>query len=141
MPEIVIVVDNDEEVAGLIANVLEQQGMKVDKVFSGNKALNLLKGKKYDVALINMVMPGMDGIDVLSEIRRMPNTADMPVIMIGVRHQRELLLNAWFRGIDGYITKPFSSRELVAVVEETLKKTAEERREERKRQVKKLQHE
>ncbi|MEQ8168770.1 MAG: response regulator [Candidatus Eremiobacterota bacterium] len=108
----VIIIDDDEELLNLLDEYLSNKGLEICKVNSGMKALEILEKEHFDMAILDIMMPGMDGLEVLRHINT--DFSYLPVIMltaIGGESDRVIGLEL---GADDYIAKPFSSRELFA---------------------------
>jgi two-component system, OmpR family, phosphate regulon response regulator PhoB len=121
MPEAsVLVAEDDEDIRDLVTFRLEQSGYQVIAVDSGPAALAAAKARHPDLAVLDVSMPGMSGIDVCRLLRTDPATADISIIMLTARARDvdvELGLSA---GADDYLIKPFSPRELVSRVQSQL---------------------
>lgn len=108
----VIIIDDDEELLNLLDEYLSNKGLEICKVNSGVKALEMLEKEHFDMAILDIMMPGMDGLEVLRHINT--DFSYLPVIMLtamGGESDRVIGLEL---GADDYIAKPFSSRELFA---------------------------
>ncbi|MEQ8188371.1 MAG: response regulator [Candidatus Eremiobacterota bacterium] len=108
----VIIIDDDEELLNLLDEYLSNKGLEICKVNSGVKALEILEKEHFDMAILDIMMPGMDGLEVLRHINT--DFSYLPVIMLtamGGEPDRVIGLEL---GADDYIAKPFSSRELFA---------------------------
>lgn len=108
----VIIIDDDEELLNLLGEYLSNKGIEICKVNSGVKALEMLEKEPFDMAVLDIMMPGMDGLEVLRHINS--DFSYLPVIMLtamGGEADRVIGLEL---GADDYIVKPFSSRELFA---------------------------
>ena len=87
---------------------------------NGAEALDLITGRGFDLVLLDMVMPGVSGVDVLNEVRASRDTADLPVIMITGRSEPAAAVEALAAGADDWIAKPFAFEVLVARIERML---------------------
>lgn len=118
MTRILIIEDNDE-INGLLKSILTEAGYEVKQAYSGPEGLLYFKSEAYNMILLDLMLPGMCGEEILAEIRK---TSDVPVIVLsakaGIDDKVALLEN----GADDYITKPFEVREVLARVELRLKK-------------------
>ena len=108
----VLVADDDSDIRDLVAFKLTQSGHEVMAVEDGMAALKAAREQPVDLALLDIRMPGMSGLDVCRELRAMPETATIPVIMITARSQEGDVEVGFAAGADDYIIKPFSPREL-----------------------------
>jgi len=116
----VLLVEDDERLAGLTRRYLEGIGFGVTWVTSGARALADTARWPYDVVLLDLMLPGLDGIEVCRELR---NRLDVPIIMVTARREEVDLVRGLDAGADDYVTKPFSSRELVARIRATVRRT------------------
>src|SRR6476660_1094679 len=111
-----LVVDDDPQLVELVGYKLRQQGFEVDTAIDGQDALNKLAGDVPALVLLDVMMPGMSGLEVLERMRADAVTARTPVLMLTAKAQEEDLERGFALGADDYITKPFSPRELVSRV-------------------------
>jgi len=110
---VVLVVDDDEDNTIIASAIVRGQGYEVRVAPSGPAALEVLEREHIDVVLLDIMMPEMDGIEVLDRIRSNPRLAGMPVILVTAKSQDEDVLSGYKCGADYYITKPFTSRQLL----------------------------
>ncbi len=110
----VLVVDDDRDARNLIAYVLDDAGFSTIEAQSGDQALRTLAAETVDAVLLDVSMPGMDGLECLSLIRRMSDHAHTPVLMVSGRGEVDDAVNGLDAGADDYIVKPFSPDDLVA---------------------------
>jgi len=116
----ILVVEDDATISGLIAYNLEKAGYAVLQEYNGRAGLQTALTSKVDLVLLDLMLPGLDGLSVSREIvRRRP---DVPIIMLTARSERETMLEGFGAGADDYITKPFSMRELMARVKAHLRR-------------------
>lgn len=116
----VLVADDDADIRELVLFKLQQAGFDVRLAEDGPSALAALQKEAVDVALLDITMPGMSGLDVCRALRDSPATAGIAVILL-TASAREPDVQAGFRaGADDYITKPFSPRELLSRVQAVL---------------------
>jgi DNA-binding response OmpR family regulator len=116
----VLVVDDDPSVRDVVATVLEVDGYEVELVEDGELAVARLDDREAgmpDVVVLDVMMPGMSGFDVLEWMRSHEWAFDVPVIMLTAKVQLEDQLSGWKHGCDGYITKPFDPDDLVEQIE------------------------
>ena len=117
----VLVVDDEKLIVKGIRFNLEQDGMEVDCAYDGEEAVEKAKDKKYDIILLDLMLPKMDGLEVCREIRK---TSDVPIIMLTAKDSEIDKVLGLELGADDYVTKPFSNRELVARVKANLRRQA-----------------
>jgi len=113
----VLVVDDQPSNLRIISALLSRQGYSVQTAESGEDALRLLEQQLPDLLLLDMMMPGMDGFDLLGEVRENPAWSALPVVFLTAAHDRDLLLRAFDAGAVDYVTKPFMPEELLARVQ------------------------
>ena len=114
----VLVVDDDEAVCRSLRQTLNGSGFEVDATTSPTEALELLRSNSYDIALYDLVMPGIDGIELLRETKKM--NPSIPVVMITAFATIESAVQAMKMGASDYIEKPFRTKELLAIVRRAL---------------------
>ena len=120
MAKKVLVVDDEKLIVKGIRFSLLQDGMEVDCAYDGEEALNMAKANSYDMILLDVMLPKMDGFEVCREIRQ---TSQVPIIMLTAKGDERDELQGFQLGVDEYITKPFSPKILVARVEAVLRRT------------------
>ncbi|MBG7609966.1 MAG: response regulator transcription factor [Anaerolineae bacterium] len=118
MPTILIIED-EPELVKVLRTYLENAGFVVETAFRGDTGLSLWEHKRPDLVLLDLNLPGLDGIDVAREIRRKENT---PIVMLTARVEEMDQLIGLELGADDYITKPFSPRVVVAKVRAVLRR-------------------
>ncbi len=107
----VLIVDDDARLFELLSSYLSQNGISAESARDGQLALRLLDGGGYDAVLLDIMMPGMDGLSVLRKIR---DDSDLPVIMLTAKGDETDRVVGLELGADDYLPKPFSPRELLA---------------------------
>jgi len=113
----VLVVDDQPSNLRIISALLSRHGYTVHTAESGEEALEALERQSADLLLLDMMMPGMDGFQLLEEVRRHPDWSSLPVVFLTAAHDRDLLLRAFDSGAVDYVTKPFMPEELLARVQ------------------------
>ncbi|MBC5637104.1 response regulator transcription factor [Ornithinibacillus hominis] len=116
----VLVVDDEERIRRLIRMYLEREDLIVEEAENGPEGLSLALENDYDVILLDIMMPEMDGIEVCQELRKEKNT---PVIMLTAKGEEANRVQGFEVGTDDYIVKPFSPREVVLRVKALLRRT------------------
>ena len=119
MAKKVLVVDDEKLIVKGIRFSLEQDGMEVDCAYDGEEALNMAKANEYDMILLDIMLPKMDGFEVCQAIREF---SDMPIVMLTAKGDDMDKILGLDYGADDYITKPFQSMELVARVRSHLRR-------------------
>jgi DNA-binding response OmpR family regulator len=111
----VLVADDEKKIAGHIRNALRQHGFAVDEAFRGDQALELAESTPYDAMVLDVMMPGRDGLSVLRVLRERKITT--PIILLTARGEVSERVEGLRLGADDYLAKPFAIEELVARVE------------------------
>ena len=109
----VLVVDDDELNRVLVQRILEGRGIEVEVVASGMEALGAIERRRPDLIVLDIMMPGVNGVDVLDHVKSTPALVSVPVIMLTGRSGDEDLLATYRAGADYYITKPLIPDELL----------------------------
>ncbi|MED4599259.1 response regulator transcription factor [Paenibacillus validus] len=115
----ILIIEDDQSIANLQKDYLELSGFSVKIVNSGTDGLKVLEEEAFDLIILDIMLPGMDGFEVLKTIRE---KEDIPVLLVSARAEEIYKINGFGLGADDYITKPFSSGELVARVNAHLNK-------------------
>jgi DNA-binding response OmpR family regulator len=113
----ILIADDDPDIRDLVSFKLEQAGFDVTAVDNGLAALASARESLPDMIVLDVMMPGMSGIDVCRELRGDPPTATVPIILLTARAQEGDVEVGFGVGADDYVVKPFSPRELVSRVE------------------------
>ncbi len=116
----IMVVDDEERMVRFIRLNLEHDGFRVTEAFKGSQAIDRLRSALPDLVLLDVMLPDLDGFEVLKMIREVSN---VPVIMLTAKGEEEDRVKGLELGADDYITKPFSPRELVSRVRAVLRRT------------------
>ncbi|MEW5830548.1 MAG: response regulator transcription factor [Chloroflexota bacterium] len=116
----ILVVDDEERMVRFIRLNLEHDGFQVSEAFNGKQALERLRDKTPDLILLDVMMPDLDGFEVLKMIREISN---VPVIMLTAKGEEDDRVRGLELGADDYVTKPFSPRELVSRARAVLRRT------------------
>lgn len=122
----VLVIEDDVEIAGLVAYQLTRAKYRVETAADGAEAISSLHRDIPDFVVLDRMLPGMSGDDVLRAIRDEPATQGLPVLMLTAKNERDDRIEGLEMGADDYLTKPFSRRELVLRVEAILRRAQEE---------------
>lgn len=115
----ILVCDDDREIAGAVEIYLRNEGYNVYKAFSGAEALDTVKNKEIHLILMDVMMPGMDGVQATMKIREEKN---IPIIMLSAKSEDYDKITGLNVGADDYITKPFNPLELIARVKSQLRR-------------------
>jgi two-component system alkaline phosphatase synthesis response regulator PhoP len=118
----ILVVEDDRDIAALIQRYLVRAGHVVRAVDSGDQVMDEVRSRVPDLILLDLMLPGLDGLDVCRALRRTPATRSMPIIMLTARTEEADRIAGLETGADDYITKPFSPNEVVARVAALLRR-------------------
>ena len=127
MSGLVLVIEDEKEIRDLVRYNLERAGFKVTAVADGDAGLERLFAARPDALVLDLMLPGRNGLEILREVRNEPTTRDLPVIVLTARAAEMDKLLGFERGADDYLTKPFSPRELVARLEALLRRARPDR--------------
>lgn len=116
MPRKILTCDDEKHIVRLIQVNLERQGYEVITAFNGAECLELVAADRPDLIVLDVMMPEMTGFEVLEALKKNPDTAEIPVIMLTARAQDADVLRGWQSGVECYLTKPFNPMELIAFV-------------------------
>ncbi len=116
----ILVVEDDEDIAELVAFNLERLGWRTTLVHNGNEGLEKITALRPDLVILDIMLPGMDGLSIYKAMKAKRMTADIPALFLTARAQLEDRLEGLKLGADDYMTKPFSPKELVLRVRNIL---------------------
>ncbi len=120
---LVMVVEDDAAIATMLRYNLEKSGYRVEEAVDGQEAVTRIAETKPDLVLLDWMLPTMSGIEVCRQIRRRPETRELPVIMVTARAEDQDAVRGLNTGADDYITKPFSVEALLARVRALLRRS------------------
>lgn len=121
-----LVVEDDPDIVELIDHYLREEGFSVEAVGDGRQALERLRGGAFHVLILDLQLPGMDGLSLCAELRRDRRTRALPVIMLTARGDEADRVVGLEVGADDYVVKPFSPKELVARVRALMRRLERE---------------
>jgi DNA-binding response OmpR family regulator len=124
-PHSILVVDDDRKTVDLIKLYLENAGFGVELAYDGQHALDLASARAFDLVILDLMLPRMDGLDVCHALRAGGLKGSVPVILLTARATEEDRVLGLEVGADDYVVKPFSPRELVARVKAILRRVAD----------------
>ena len=119
----ILVVDDEYLIRNVIKEYCQSEGYKVDEAANGEEAIDKVYENEYDLIIMDIMMPDMDGYEASKEIKEIK---DIPIIMLSARTEEEDKLNGFNIGIDDYVTKPFSPKELMARIKAVTKRNSKE---------------
>lgn len=118
----VLLAEDDTSLTELLTYNLEQEGFEVLHAADGEEAMVLAQERQPDIAILDWMIPYLSGIEICRRLRRQPETANLPIIMLTARSEESDRIRGLETGADDYITKPFSPRELVARIRAVLRR-------------------
>ena len=118
-----MVIEDEKEIRELVRYNLERAGYRVATASDGEQALTDLFASRPDAVVLDLMLPGRNGLEVLAEIREEASTRDLPVLLLTARAAEMDKLLGFQHGADDYLTKPFSPRELVARIQALLRRS------------------
>jgi len=118
----ILVVDDEPDIAALVAYHLARASYRVRTVLDGSEALRAVESQIPDLVVLDLMLPGLTGLDVLRELRRRPETAAVPVILLTARREERDRIEGLELGADDYVAKPFSPQELILRVGAVLRR-------------------
>ena len=121
----ILAVDDEPNIVRLIQVNLERMGYQVETANNGVQALEKIRASRPDLVVSDVMMPEMDGFELLSTIRRDATLEDLPVIMLTAKAQDRNVMEGYQRGADMYLTKPFNPLELISFVKRILQSSNE----------------
>jgi DNA-binding response OmpR family regulator len=124
--ERILVIEDETDILDLLRYNLKKDGYDVDAASDGERGLELARSKAFDLVLLDLMLPGIDGLEVCRRLRSDPRTEHVPVIMVTSKGEESDVLIGLSLGADDYVTKPFSVKELLARVKVVLRRTRPE---------------
>ena len=121
----ILIVDDEKDIADLISYNLEREGFRTRIVLDGNEALAAVRSFAPDLMVLDLMLPGVGGLDICKRIRANPETSSLPIIMLTAKADEVDKIIGLEIGADDYVTKPFSVKELVARVRTVLRRVQE----------------
>jgi two-component system phosphate regulon response regulator PhoB len=120
----VLIVDDEPAIRDMLAFALQRVGMTTRTAEDAEHALHAIADKRPDIVLLDWMMPGISGLDLARRLRREDFTRDLPIIMLTARAAEDDRVHGLDCGVDDYLIKPFSPRELIARVKALLRRTS-----------------
>lgn len=118
----VLIVDDEEEIRQLVAFNLAKEGYEITPAASGEEALRLAISQPPDLVILDLMLPGIDGLEVCRRLKREPGTREVPVVMLTAKGEEADIVAGLELGADDYVTKPFRVRELLARLRAVLRR-------------------
>ncbi len=126
MPKTVVIVEDERDVAELVRHALEREGFRARVESRGDAALQSIERDPPDAIVLDLMLPGLDGLEICRALRRNPRTAAIPIVMLTARGDDVDQVAGLEIGADDYVAKPFSPRVLVARVKAVMRRGAAE---------------
>ncbi|MFO7749924.1 MAG: response regulator transcription factor [Desulfobacteraceae bacterium] len=112
--EKILIVDDEQDILELVKYNLEKEGYEIVTAISGEEALAVAEGSLPDLMVLDLMLPGMDGLEVTRKIRSGKATAQLPIVILSAKGEESDIVSGLELGANDYLSKPFSPRELVA---------------------------
>jgi phosphate regulon transcriptional regulator PhoB len=125
IPRHILIVEDEADLVELISYNFKKEGFNVDSAMDGETALSKIKKGRYDLVVLDLMLPGIQGMELCRILRSDPKTETLPIIMLTAKGEEVDKILGLEMGADDYITKPFSPRELVARVKAVLRRSLE----------------
>ncbi len=121
----ILIVDDEPDIVDLVSYNLKKDGFRVTTASDGEEALHKIRKDKFALVVLDLMLPGMQGVELCRIIRNEPRTAGTPIIMLTAKGEEVDRVIGLESGADDYMTKPFSARELIARIKAVLRRTGE----------------
>ncbi|MBW1614399.1 MAG: response regulator, partial [Deltaproteobacteria bacterium] len=126
--KVILVVDDEKDIVELVRFNLERDGFKVIPSYNGEDALILVKNQLPDLIILDLMLPGMDGLEVCRILKKDSSTFSIPIIMLTAKGEEADIVVGLELGADDYITKPFGIKEMIARVKTVLRRISQPER-------------
>lgn len=123
MPSHIFIAEDEESIVSLLKYNLEKEGYKVSTSDNGEDALKQIKDKNPDLILLDWMMPNLSGIEISKQLKKDKKFNDIPIIMLTAKGEEEDKIKGLESGVDDYLTKPFSYKELLARIKAVLRRS------------------
>ena len=120
--ERILVVDDEEDILELVRYNLAKEGYQVTGALTGEDAINKARSDTFDLIVLDLMLPGIDGLEVAKRLKNSPKTEQVPIVMLSAKGEEADIVTGLELGADDYITKPFSPRIMVARVRTALRR-------------------
>lgn len=122
MRELIVVIDDEEDIRELIRYNLSKDGFAVECAVSGEEGVELVQREKPDLVILDLMLPGIDGLEVCRRLKADPVLKTIPIVMVSARGEEPDVISGLELGADDYVSKPFSPRVLLARVRSVLRR-------------------
>lgn len=127
--KLIAIVDDEEDIVELVSHHLKRDGFKVKEFYNGRDFLTYIKGVLPDLVILDIMLPGVDGIELCRILKNNSHTSSLPIVMLTAKGTEADVVVGLEMGADDYIVKPFSPRELAARVKSILRRAGKEDKE------------
>ena len=124
--ERILVVDDEEDILELVTYNLTREGYHIKGATTGEAALKKIQSESFDLIVLDLMLPGIDGLEVTKSLKNNPKTRNIPIVMLTAKGDEADIVTGLELGADDYITKPFSPRVLIARVRAVIRRVSEE---------------
>ena len=131
MNQKILIVDDEPDIVDLVSYNLKKDGFRVTTASDGEDALNKIRRGAFDLVVLDLMLPGLQGVELCRIIRNDPKTSGTPIIMLTAKGEEADRVIGLESGADDYLTKPFSARELIARMKAVLRRTGEKEKTEK----------
>jgi phosphate regulon transcriptional regulator PhoB len=121
----ILIVDDEPDIVELISYNLKKEGFHISTALDGEEALQKVRAGRLDLIILDLMLPGIHGMELCRILRNNPKTAHVPIIMLTARSEESDKVRGLETGADDYMTKPFSPKELIARVKAVLRRSRE----------------
>lgn len=122
MKQSILIVEDERDIVKMLEYSLKKEGFGTSSCSDGLKALEVVRRQRIDLIILDLMLPGMDGLDICKELKKDGKTASIPIIMLTAKSQESDKVVGLELGADDYVTKPFSPRELIARIKAVLRR-------------------
>lgn len=122
MQESILIVEDEEDIIELISFHLIKEGYQVSSLMEGNRVFETAKAKKPDLILLDLMLPGLDGLSIIRQLKGDPETKTIPVIIVSAKSEETDIVIGLELGAEDYVTKPFSPKILTARIRTALRR-------------------
>ena len=120
----ILVVEDEQDIRDLLIFNLQKEGFKVESVDNGDSALSLIRKNNFDLILLDLMLPGIDGFDLTRILKNDKETSEIPIVMLTAKGEESDIVKGLELGADDYMTKPFSIKVLLARINKILIKSS-----------------
>jgi two-component system alkaline phosphatase synthesis response regulator PhoP len=123
MSQLIVIIEDEEDIRELIRYNLDKEGYRVLTANSGEEGFELVMNSMPDLVVLDLMLPGIDGLEVCRKLKEEPKTRDIPIVMVTARGEEPDVVSGLELGAEDYVSKPFSPKVLVARVKTVLRRS------------------